>query len=90
MYTRTLLTILTITIGMTSILFGNLTPPIHTAGQQQARTLKTREWSNEPIKLIAVKNRRGQTIPLGKDHLDDDEWLRGLRTGLARTFYSSN
>ena len=78
MYLRTLLVILVIAIGMTSILFGNLTQRIHTAGQQQTRTLKTREWDKEPIKIMAVTNKIGRAIPLGKAHLDDDDWLRGL------------
>ena len=41
MSTRTLLRSLITATGMTSIKFGNLPPQIHTAGQEQKRTLKT-------------------------------------------------
>lgn len=78
MSTRTLLISLMTAIGMTSILFGNLTPQIHTAGQEQTRTLKTRVWEREPVKVVAVSNKSGRAIPVGKGHLADDDWLRGL------------
>jgi hypothetical protein len=77
-YTRTLLMILMIAIGMTTILFGNLIPQIQTAGQQQTRKLKSRAWDREPVKIVAVTNKSGRAIPLGKGHLADDDWLRGL------------
>lgn len=78
MYTRTRLIILVIAIGMTSILFGNLIPQIQTAGQEQTRTLRSRAWEKEPVKIVAVTNKSGRAIPLGKGHLADDDWLRGL------------
>ncbi len=82
MYTRTRLIILVIAIGMTSILFGKLTPEIQTAGQQQTRTLKSRVWDREPVKIVAVTNKSGRAITLGKGHLADDDWLRGLTIGI--------
>jgi hypothetical protein len=82
MYTRTRLIILVIAIGITSILFGNLTPQIQTAGQQQTRTLKSRVWDREPVKIVAVTSKSGWAIPLGKGHLADDDWLRGLTIGI--------
>jgi hypothetical protein len=45
--------------------------------QKQERTVDKLSWRTEPIKILALKT-KGKTIELGKQFLEDDDWLSGF------------
>src|SRR5438477_1037333 len=42
------------------------------------RTVITKPWSVEPVRVVAAKNKRRDNIEIGKPFDDDDDWLDGF------------
>jgi hypothetical protein len=46
--------------------------------QEQKRTVVRKPWRVEPVKVVAVKNKKKANIEIGKPFDDDDDWLDGF------------
>src|ERR1041385_9038080 len=45
---------------------------------QRERTVVRKPWRVEPVKIIAVKNKKKANIEIAKPFDDDDDWLDGF------------
>src|SRR6266851_2161617 len=45
------------------------------APPQRDRTVVRKPWRIEPVKVVAVKNKKKANIEIGKAFDDDDDWL---------------
>jgi hypothetical protein len=44
----------------------------------RARTVTKKPWRVEPVRIVAVKNKKKPSIEIGKSFDDDDDWLDGF------------
>ena len=45
--------------------------------QAQERIIDKISWQTEPVKIIKIRTDR-RTVELGKNFLEEDDWLKGL------------
>lgn len=64
------------------VLLGLLLPTSGNAGQEQERLVEIRSDFDPPVKVAAVKTKKGQ-VKTDKKFLDDDDWLRGITVSIA-------
>ena len=51
--------------------------PVSGFAQGQERVINKLSWRTEPIKILKLKT-KGKPIELGKNFLEEDDWLKGL------------
>jgi len=54
--------------------------------QEQGRTVIRKPWRVEPVKVVAVKNKKKANIEIGKTFDDDDDWLDGFTVTVANNY----
>src|SRR5947207_2494042 len=54
--------------------------------QEQGRIVTTKPWRLEPVKVIAVKNKKKGNIEVGKAFDDDDDWLDGFTVTVVNNY----
>ena len=76
---RILWSVAYLSIAVIGLRFAIDTPPFRvSASPQQDRTVTRKPWRVEPVKVVAVKNRKNANIEIGKAFVDDDDWLDGF------------
>ena len=53
---------------------------------QRDRTVVRKPWRVEPVKVVAVKNKKKANIEIGKAFDDDDDWLDGFTVTVANNY----
>src|SRR5438270_9412268 len=54
--------------------------------QEQGRTVIRKPWRLEPVKVVAVKNKKRANIEIGKAFDDDDDWLDGFTVTVTNNY----
>jgi hypothetical protein len=66
------------------LLSGLLLTTSGNAGQEQERVVEIRSDFDPPVKITAVKTKKG-LVKTDKKFLDDDDWLKGITVSVANT-----
>lgn len=58
--------------------------PLVGFSQGQERIIEKISWRTEPIKILKLET-KGKAVELGKNFLEEDDWLKGLRVTVENT-----
>ena len=84
---RITLGLLVLTGGLVLLVMGELnSTSIGDKTQEQGRTVIRKPWRVEPVKVVAVKNKKKANIEIGKGFDDDDDWLDGFTVTVANNY----
>src|SRR6266446_2123724 len=84
---RITLGLLVLTGGLVLLAMGELnSTSIGAKTQEQGRTVIRKPWRVEPVKVVAVKNKKKANIEIGKGFDDDDDWLDGFTVTVANNY----
>jgi len=84
---RITFSLLVLTGGLVLLAIGELnSTSIGAKTQEQGRTVIRKPWRVEPVKVVAVKNKKKANIEIGKAFDDDDDWLDGFTVTVANNY----
>jgi hypothetical protein len=54
--------------------------------QQRERIVVRKPWRFEPVRVVAVKNKKNANIEIGRAYDDDDDWLDGFTVRVTNNY----